>query len=139
MLAHTAEVKDDLEGMIKKIGKDKVKILCSGPASEIEKVKPHMDGRLPIKFVELDAGSLLLNAFPKGCADTHITILPEFVVPAGKIGRIQGWIPQVLRCHQEWAWCCWRLVLRVRVAWGQCLRVRRSSKYAEASKCCSGS
>ena len=94
MLAHSAEVKDDLEGMIKKIGKEKVKILCSGPASEIEKVKPHMDGRLPIKFVELDSGSLHLNSFPKGCQDTHITILPEFMVPAGKMAEFKAGFPK---------------------------------------------
>eukprot|EP00090_Calanus_glacialis_P022129 TRINITY_DN3414_c0_g1_i1.p1 TRINITY_DN3414_c0_g1~~TRINITY_DN3414_c0_g1_i1.p1 ORF type:complete len:252 (-),score=73.63 TRINITY_DN3414_c0_g1_i1:121-876(-) len=94
MLAHTAEVKDELEGMIKKIGKDKVKILCSGPPSEIEKIKPHMDGRLPIKFVDLDAGSLLLNAFPKGCADSHVTILPEFIVPAGKVDEFKAGFPK---------------------------------------------
>ena len=90
MLAHTAEVKDDLEGMIKKIGKERVKIICSGPASEIEKIKPHMDGRLPMKFVDLDSGSLLLNALPKGAADTHVTILPEFIVPAGRMDEFKA-------------------------------------------------
>merc|ERR1712228_256003 len=89
MLAHTADVKEDLESMIKKIGKERVKIICSGPAAELNVVKPKMDGRLPIKFVDLDSGALLLNAFPKGCADTHITILPEFVVPAGKMDQEQ--------------------------------------------------
>jgi len=87
LLAHSAEVKDDLEEMIKKIGKDKVRILCCGPSSEIEKVKPHMDGRLPVKFVDLDSGSLLLNSLPKGCPDTHVTILPEYKVPAGKMAE----------------------------------------------------
>jgi len=90
LLAHTAEVKDDLEGMIKKIGKERVKIICSGPASELEKVKPHMDGRLPMKFVDLDSGSLLLNALPKGAADTHVTILPEFIVPAGRMDEFKA-------------------------------------------------
>jgi len=94
MLAHTADVKEDLESMIKKIGKERVKIICSGPAAELDVVKPKMDGRLPIKFVDLDSGALLLNAFPKGCADTHITILPEFVVPAGKMDEFKAGFPK---------------------------------------------
>eukprot|EP00090_Calanus_glacialis_P022131 TRINITY_DN3414_c1_g1_i2.p1 TRINITY_DN3414_c1_g1~~TRINITY_DN3414_c1_g1_i2.p1 ORF type:complete len:163 (-),score=56.35 TRINITY_DN3414_c1_g1_i2:80-529(-) len=53
-----------------------------------------MDGRLPIKFVDLDSGSLLLNAFPKGCADTHVTILPEFNVPAGKMEEFKAGFPK---------------------------------------------
>ena len=94
MLAHTAGVKDDLKALIKKVGKERVKILCSGPASELDKVKPHMDGRLPIKFVDLDSGSLLLNPFPKGAADTHVTILPEFVVPGGRIEEFKAGFPK---------------------------------------------
>jgi len=94
MLAHSAEVKDELEGMIKKIGKERVKILMSGPASELEKVKPHMDSRLPIKYVELDTGALLLNAFPKGAQDTHVTILPEFIIPAGKMDEFKAGFPK---------------------------------------------
>merc|ERR1712215_112463 len=72
--------------MIKKLGKDKVKILVSGPPAELEKIKPHMDSRLAdqVKIVPLDPGALLLNSFPKGTKDTHVTILPEFAVPAGR-------------------------------------------------------
>ena len=75
------EVKDDLEAIIKQVGRERVKvcfmltlpmldtttciecsistlfsliltfnkIICCGPAGELEKIKPHMDGRLPIK------------------------------------------------------------------------------------------
>merc|ERR1719204_938742 len=70
-LAHVNEVKDELEGLIKQVGK--------------EKIKPHMDGRLTIKYAELDSGALLMNALPSGCSDSHITILPEFIVPEGKL------------------------------------------------------
>lgn len=90
LMAHMGDVKDDLEGMIKQIGKERVKILMSGPASELAKVKPHMDSRLTVKYVELDSGALQLNAFPKGCTDSHITILPEFVIPAGKIDEFKA-------------------------------------------------
>jgi len=84
-LAHVAEVKDELEGLIKQVGKENVKISCSGPKAELEKIKPHMDGRLTIKYAELDSGALLMNALPSGCSDSHITILPEFIVPEGKL------------------------------------------------------
>ena len=56
-----------------------------GPKSDLEAIKPHMDGRLPIKFVDLDSGALLLNPLPTGCQDTHITILPEFKIPEGRM------------------------------------------------------
>merc|ERR1712013_397933 len=70
LMAHMGEVKEDLEKMIKQIGKERVKILMSGPASELDKVKPHMDGRLTVKYVELDSGALHLNAFSKFYAAT---------------------------------------------------------------------
>jgi len=57
LMAHMGEVKEDLEKMIKQIGKERVKILMSGPASELDKVKPHTDGRLTVKYVELDSGA----------------------------------------------------------------------------------
>ena len=57
----------------------------SGPQSELEKIKPHMDGRLTIKYALLDTGSLLLSPFPTSCQDTHVTILPEFVVPEDRM------------------------------------------------------
>ena len=104
-LAHVREVKDELEGIIKQVGKERVKvqiricqnrvlhvstnvfcqILCLGPKSELEKIKPRMDDRLFIKYSELDSGALMLNPLPSGCADTHITIMPKFIVPDGRM------------------------------------------------------
>jgi len=94
--SHMADVKDELEGMIKKLGKDKVKILVSGPPAELEKIKPHMDSRLAdqVKIVPLDSGALLLNSFPKGTKDTHVTILPEFAVPAGRMEEFKAGFPK---------------------------------------------
>jgi len=88
--AHVMEVKDDLEAIIKQVGRERVKIICCGPAGELEKIKPHMDGRLPIKYADLDAGSLLINPFPSSSPDTHVTILPEFTVPAGRMADFQA-------------------------------------------------
>ena len=44
-----------------------------------------MDDRLFIKYSELDSGALMLNPLPSGCADTHITIMPKFIVPDGRM------------------------------------------------------
>merc|ERR1711887_340454 len=62
--SHMGDIKDELEGMIKKIGKERVKILCSGPPAELEKIKP-LDTRLSdqITIVELDSGALNLKSF----------------------------------------------------------------------------
>ena len=63
-LTHVGEVKEDLEErrefcwreMLRKM--EERNILCS--ESEVEKIKPHIDGRLTIKYAVLDTGSLLL-------------------------------------------------------------------------------
>merc|ERR1712029_384842 len=67
-LAHVNEIKDELEGLIKQVGKERVKILCSGTKGDLENIKSHMDGRLTIKYLELDSGALMLNPLPSGCA-----------------------------------------------------------------------
>merc|ERR1712098_386743 len=61
LLAHMGEVKGELEGMIKQLGKERVKIIMSGPPAELEKVKPHMDSRLTVKYVELGSPSSTLQ------------------------------------------------------------------------------
>ena len=62
----------------------------SGPQSELEKIKPHMDGRLTIKYADLDSGSLLLSPLPTSCQDTHVTIIPEFIVPAERLAEFKA-------------------------------------------------
>merc|ERR1711868_121697 len=90
-LAHVNEVKDELEGLIKQVGKERVKILCSAPKADLESIKPHMDGRLTVKYLELDSGALMLNPLPSGCQDTHITILPEFSVLGDSVYCREGY------------------------------------------------
>merc|ERR1712055_246174 len=90
MLTHSKEVSADLEEMIKKIGKDKVKILCSGPQDQLDIIKAKMDDRLTVKYVTLDSGSITLAPFPSGSPDTHVTILPEFIIPEGKEGELKA-------------------------------------------------
>jgi len=94
-LLHAKEVKEPLEELIKKVGKERVKIMCSGMPAELAKVKPMMDGRLPIWYIDLDAGSMQLNPFPTGTADTHVSILVEFTVPAGKMGEAAAVFPKM--------------------------------------------
>ena len=103
-LAHVREVKEDLEAIIKQVGKERVKvsrianslqisvqiqtsrrfvssssahcvqIVCCGPPSELEKIKPHMDGRLSVKYAELDSGALQVILAPHWSA-AHNTVL----------------------------------------------------------------
>merc|ERR1711964_388585 len=88
-------------------------------ASELDKVKPHMDGRLTVKYVELDSGALQLNAFPKGCQDTHITILPEFVIPAGKVDEFKAGFSKFYAATKNGPGCCWLSVLWLWLCRGQ--------------------
>ena len=44
-----------------------------------------MDSGLAISYLELDPEALMLNPLPSGCPDTHVTIIPEFTVPDGRM------------------------------------------------------
>merc|ERR1712021_276038 len=83
-----------LEELIKKVGKERVKILCSGPPSELAKIKPLMDERMPVWYVDLDGGAMQHNPFPSGGADTHVSVLAEFAVPSGKMGDASALFPK---------------------------------------------
>jgi len=85
MLAHSKEIRADLEAMVKKLGRERVRILCSAPQDQLDIIKANMDGRLTVKYVTMDPEALSVAPFPQGCPDTHITILPEFLVPEGKV------------------------------------------------------
>merc|ERR1712198_475948 len=95
-------------------------------------VKEKRDGRLPIKFVDLDSGALLLNAFPKGCADTHITILPEFVVPAGKMDEFKAGFPKFYAATKDGPGASGALYYGFGVA-GDSVYCREGFKDAEAA------
>jgi len=101
MLTHSKEVHDELETMVKKLGKERVRILCSGPQDQLDIIKAKMDDRLTVKFVTLDAGALAIAAMPSGCQDSHITILPEFTVPAGRMAEFQGGFPKFYKATKE--------------------------------------
>jgi len=84
-LEHVQEVGDTLGDLIGKVGKENVKILCCGPKLELEKIKPNMDSGLAISYLELESEALMLNPLPSGCPDTHVTIIPEFTIPDGRM------------------------------------------------------
>ena len=58
--------------------------------SDIDIIKTKMDERLTIKYCVLDTGALQINSFPRGCEDTHVTILPEFIVPEEKLTEFKA-------------------------------------------------
>merc|ERR1711970_346210 len=72
------------------------KVLCREGYKNGDGLKSHMDSRLAdqVKIVPLDSGALLLNSFPKGTKDTHVTILPEFAVPAGRMEEFKAGFPK---------------------------------------------
>lgn len=94
MLAHSQEVAADLEEMVKKIGKERVRILCSAPQDQLDIIKSKMDGRLNVKYFTLDPGAVNIAPMPKGCKDTHVTILPEFTVPADRRDEFKAGFPK---------------------------------------------
>jgi len=93
-LIHAKEVKEPLEALIKQVGKERVKIMCSGPPAELAKIKPNMDERMPIWYIDLDAGAIQPTPFPAGGADTHLSVLAEFAVPSGKMGDATALFPK---------------------------------------------
>jgi len=91
VVAHGKEVKEILQGIVGQLGADRIKTLVMAPAAALEALKPKLSQfGAATRFITLDAGALNLKAFPKGCADTHVTVLPEFVVPAGKLDEFKA-------------------------------------------------
>jgi len=99
---HGKEVKEIFEGVVGQIGADKVKILCMGPAEQLDLIRPKMEPR-GAKLINLDSGSLAPLAMPKGCPDTHITILVEFTVPDGKIDEFKAGFPKFYEATKKGA------------------------------------
>merc|ERR1712123_476070 len=70
------------------------KNLCSGPPPELAKIKPLMDDRMPVWYVDLDGGAMQLNPFPSGGTDSHVSVLAEFAVPSGKMADASALFPK---------------------------------------------
>ena len=75
LLSHSRDIKEELEGLVRRVGVERVRILCSAPQTELDKLKPHMEGRLPVRYAVLDPGAVQPSPLPRACQDTHLTLL----------------------------------------------------------------
>jgi len=87
-MEHGREVKAEFEAIEKEVGSERIRFTCMGTGPEIAAIKPHL-GPKGARMAELDAGSIAPATMPKGCKDEHITILVEFIVPAGKMDEFK--------------------------------------------------
>lgn len=92
-IAHGKEVKEIFQEVVGQIGADKVKMLCMGTPADLDVLRPHLEPK-GAKLITLDSGSLAPVAMPKGCQDTHITILVEFNVPEGRMDDFKAGFPK---------------------------------------------
>ena len=67
-------------------------IIFSGPKEELDKIRPKMTGDIQgnFTFAKLDGDNMLLGSLPESTPDTHVTILPEFTVPKGKMEEFKA-------------------------------------------------
>ena len=73
-------------------GLEDVTFLVSGPRQELDKIRPKLTESIKaeITFAELDGNNIVLSARPEGTPDVHVTILPEFTVPQGKMDEFKA-------------------------------------------------
>merc|ERR1712198_60091 len=96
------EVKSIFEGVVGQIGADKIKILCMGTGEDLDLLRSHLEPK-GAKMITLDSGSLAPIAMPKGCQDTHITILVEFTVPDGRMDEFKAGFPKFYEATKKGA------------------------------------
>jgi quinol monooxygenase YgiN len=89
VLAHLSDVKAPLDTALSIVGEGGLELAVMGPAAELEKLKGPL-GPLGTKFWEIDGSSFWMNAIPRTTPpDTHVTIVPYFTVPEGKMSEFQ--------------------------------------------------
>ena len=91
MLAHLGDVKAELDAAVAIVGPSGLDLSAMGPPAELEKLKEAM-GPLGTKFWELDDGSLFRAGLSE--QDTHVTIVPYFTVPEGKMEEFKAGFPK---------------------------------------------
>jgi len=91
---HGKDVKEKFESVVAQIGKDKVRVSVMGPESQLKAIRPKMEER-GARIVHTDAGVIAPTPMPKGCADTHVSMAVEFVVPDGKMGEVDAALPKL--------------------------------------------
>eukprot|EP00933_Yihiella_yeosuensis_P081565 TRINITY_DN95218_c0_g1_i1.p1 TRINITY_DN95218_c0_g1~~TRINITY_DN95218_c0_g1_i1.p1 ORF type:complete len:275 (-),score=69.69 TRINITY_DN95218_c0_g1_i1:276-1100(-) len=88
-LAHIGDVKEPLDAAVAMVGEGGLDLSVMGPAAELEKMKEALTP-LGTKFWELDAGSLWKGEIEPGSADSHVTVVPYFTVPEGKMEEFKA-------------------------------------------------
>jgi len=85
VLAHLGDVKGPLDKALAIVGEGGLDLSVMGPAEELEKLKEAL-GPLGTKFWATDKGGMAWGSrMAKGEKDTHVTIVPYFTVPEGKM------------------------------------------------------
>jgi len=72
---------------------DEVTILVTGAQEELDKIRPKLTESIQqaeITFAELDGDNIVVCARHSGQPDLHVTILPEFTVPEGKMDEFKA-------------------------------------------------
>lgn len=89
VLAHLGDVKAPLDKALEIVGKDGLNLSVMGPKRQLDKLKEAM-APLGTEFWETDGGSLWFGKRdPVDDKDTHVTIVPYFTVPDGKMGAFK--------------------------------------------------
>eukprot|EP00971_Amphidinium_carterae_P272692 5411965-Amphidinium_carterae.1 len=89
-MQHIKDVSDSLGKLLEVTGKSGLELSVMGKAEELEKLKEAF-APLGATFWELAPGSLAFpDRMPKGCLDTHVTLVPRFTVPEGKLEEFKS-------------------------------------------------
>merc|ERR1712224_378661 len=92
VLAHLGDVKAPLDKAVAMVGEGGLKLAVMGPPAELEKLKEPM-GPLGTVFWETDEGSMWFGENDNPSSDTHVTIVPYFTVPDGKMDEFKAGFP----------------------------------------------
>ena len=95
-LAHLAEVKEELKRSAAICGSDGMNFAVMGPAAELEKLKEALEP-LGTKFYALDEGAMAFHDVGQEVEDSHVTVLPYFTVPEGKLEEFKKHLPAFYR------------------------------------------
>jgi len=93
VLTHMKEVNSVFEEVLTELGgKDRVKILCMGTQADLDILAPHL-APYGARMIKLDSGAFWESGRPQG-ADTHVTVLPEFIVPEDRFQDFVAGFPK---------------------------------------------
>ena len=83
-------------------GLEDVTILVSGPEQELDKIRPKITSlHTKVTFAELDGDNMVLGSLPESGPDTHVTVLPEFTVPQGRMTEFKAVLDKFYRAARK--------------------------------------